>query len=129
MVHSSTLKAIMKITKRDMARNSPFKIGSSLDNDASWSAEAKNKIKDILKEKKEPHEHALVFKIEKRRGKPVSLMGPFHRSEDELKLLCAKLKKKLGSGGTCKDSWMEFQGECRETLRVLIKEEGFRTKS
>ena len=70
-----------------------------------------------------------MFRMEKRKGKPVSIMGPFFLASSELKDLCGKLKKKLGSGGTCKDEWMEFQGECREKLKTLIKEEGFRTKS
>ena len=109
--------------------NMDIKIGSSLDNDKAWSSDTKKKIKEILKEKKEPNEHSIVFKMEKRRGKPVSIMGPFSISEKEMKELCKKLKKKLGSGGTYKDEWMEFQGECREKLKILIKAEGYRTKS
>ena len=115
----------MKSTKRNMV----IKIGSSLDNDKAWSSDTKKKIKEILKEKKEPNEHSLVFKMEKRRGKPVSLMGPFFIAEKELKELCKKIKKRLGSGGTCKEEWMEFQGECRDRLKEIIKKEGFRTKN
>ena len=115
----------MKSTKRNMV----IKIGSSLDNDKAWSSDTKKKIKEILKEKKEPNEHSLVFKMEKRRGKPVSLMGPFFIAEKELKELCKKIKKRLGSGGTCKEEWMEFQGECRDRLKEIIKKEGYRTKN
>jgi len=115
----------MKSTKRSM----DIRIGSSLDNDKAWSSDTKKKIKEILKAKIAPKEHSLVFKMEKRRGKPVSIMGPFHIAKNEMKELCKKLKKKLGSGGTCKDEWMEFQGECRDKLKELIKKEGFRTKS
>ncbi len=106
-----------------------IKIGSSLDNDKAWSSDTKKKIKEILKDKKSSNEHSIVFKMEKRRGKPVSIIGPFFISQNEMKELCKKLKKKLGSGGTCKDEWMEFQGECRDKLKELIKKEGFRTKS
>ena len=115
----------MKSTKSSM----DIKIGSSLDNYKAWSSDTKKKIKEILKEKKSPNEHSIVFKMEKRRGKPVSIIGPFFIAQNEMKELCKKLKKKLGSGGTCKDEWMEFQGECRDKLRELIKQEGFRTKS
>jgi len=115
----------MKSIKRSM----DIKIGSSLDNDKAWSSDTKKKIKEILKEKKSPNEHSIVFKMEKRRGKPVSIMGPFFIAQNEMKELCKKIKKKLGSGGTYKDEWMEFQGECREKLKELIKKEGFRTKS
>ncbi len=115
----------MKSTKKNM----DIKIGSSLDNDKAWSSDTKKKIKEILKEKIAPNEHSLIFKMEKRRGKPVSIIGPFHIVQSEMKEICKKLKKKLGSGGTCKDEWMEFQGECRDKLKELIKKEGFRTKS
>jgi len=115
----------MNHTKKNMG----IKIGSSLDNDKSWSCDTKKKIKEILKEKKQPNEHSIVFKMEKRRGKPVSIIGPFFIANDEMKALCKKIKKKLGSGGTCKEDWMEFQGECRDKLKELIKKEGFRTKS
>jgi len=115
----------MKSTKKSMN----IKIGSSLDNDKVWSSDTKKKIKEILKAKIAPKEHFLVFKMEKRRGKPVSIMGPFYIAQSEMKELCKKMKKKLGSGGTCKDEWMEFQGECREKLKVLIKKEGFKTKN
>jgi translation initiation factor 1 len=106
-----------------------IRIGSALDNDKAWSSDTKKAVKEILKEKKEPNQHSIVFKMEKRRGKPVSIMGPFFMAQKEMKELCKKLKKKLGSGGTCKDEWMEFQGECRDKLKELIKKEGFRTKS
>jgi translation initiation factor 1 len=106
-----------------------IKIGSALDNDKSWSSDTKKSIKEILKEKKEPNEHSIVFKMEKRRGKPVSIIGPFFIAQTKMKELCKKIKKRLGSGGTCKDEWMEFQGECRDKLKELIKKEGFRTKN
>lgn len=106
-----------------------IKIGSSLDNDKAWSSDTKAKIKEILKEKKLPSEHSIVFKMEKRRGKPVSLIGPFFINQNEMKELCKKLKKNLGSGGTFKEEWMEFQGECRDKLKELIKQEGYRTKT
>ncbi len=115
----------MKHTKRNMV----IKIGSSLDNDKAWSSDTKQKIKEILKEIKDPNQHSLVFKIEKRRGKPVSIMGPFFIPQKQMKEICKKLKKRLGSGGACKDEWMEFQGECRDRLKELIIQEGFRVKN
>ncbi len=114
---------------KHIKRNMDIKIGSSLDNDKAWSSDTKKKIKEILKAKIAPNEHSIVFKMEKRRGKPVSIIGPFFITQTQMKDLCKKLKKKLGSGGTIKDDFMEFQGECREKLKELIKKEGFRTKN
>ena len=128
MERISTLRAIMKPLERHMAgKQAPFSLGSSLDNDASWHLEqAKSASKP--QEIKLPAKHLLVLKMEKRLGKPVSLVGPFFLLEDVMNALCSKIKKKLGSGGTCKEEWMEFQGECRERLRLLLELEGFRFK-
>lgn len=75
-----------------------------------------------------PQKHFLVFKFEKRRGKPVTLIGPFHLKKDETAIVLKKIKKSLGSGGNFKDEFMEFQGDCKERLRELFIKEGFRFK-
>jgi translation initiation factor 1 len=75
-----------------------------------------------------PGKHHLVFKKEKRRGKPVTLTGPFSLEKKEAADLIKVLKKKLGCGGAFKDGWMEFQGDLQEKLRALLEAEGFRFK-
>ena len=128
MERISTSKAIMKLSERHMAGNqAPFSLGPSLDKDASWHFE-QAKPAQKPQEIKLPSKHLLVLKMEKRLGKPVSLVGPFFLFEDVMNALCSKIKKKLGSGGTCKEAWMEFQGECREKLRSFLELEGFRFK-
>ena len=76
----------------------------------------------------EPSKHFLHFKFEKRRGKPVTLVGPFSLTKDNALALVKKIKKSLGSGGAYKDDFMEFQGECKERLRALLEKENFRFK-
>jgi len=75
-----------------------------------------------------PEKHFLVFKFEKRKGKPVTLIGPFQIKKDEANVLLKKIKKALGSGGAYKEEFMEFQGDCKERLRELFGKEGFRFK-
>lgn len=75
-----------------------------------------------------PAKHFLFFKFEKRRGKPVTLIGPFHIKKDEANILLKKIKKSLGSGGSYKEEFMEFQGDCKERLRELFCAEGYRFK-
>lgn len=104
-----------------------FHIGSALDKDEGWKFE-ENAVPTKSFEIKPPEKHFLVLKMEKRQGKPVSLVGPFFLKKEELKNLCTLLKKKLGSGGTCKDEWLEFQGECRDKIKQLLLTEGFRFK-
>ena len=82
----------------------------------------------VQKQKKSiltPKEHRLVFKIEKRRGKSVTLAGPFHLEKSEATVVLKSLKKRLGCGGTFKDEWMEFQGDLRIKLRPLLSDHHF----
>lgn len=104
-----------------------FAIGSALDNASGWQLEEESSSSKSL-EVKLPSKHFLVLKMEKRQGKPVSIVGPFFLEKETLIKLCSLVKKKLGSGGTCKEEWMEFQGECREKLKTILGAEGFRFK-
>lgn len=76
----------------------------------------------------EPAKHALFFKLEKRRGKSVTLVGEFHMPSTDANATLQTIKKKLGCGGAYKDGWMEFQGEIKEKIRAILVEEGFRFK-
>ena len=97
-----------------------FTLGSALDNDDGWKfEEEKSSSKPV--EIKTPSKHLLVLKMEKRQGKPVS-------EKEALITLCSLVKKKLGSGGTCKAEWMEFQGECREKLKTILEALEYRFK-
>jgi len=110
-----------------MADKILFSIGSSLDKDEGWKFE-EEKSSSKSHEVKLPSKHLLVLKMEKRQGKPVSIVGPFFLEKDALAKLCSVVKKKLGSGGTCKDEWMEFQGECREKLKTILMSLEYRFK-
>jgi len=105
-----------------------FSIGSSLDQDNGWK-KVETKAPSVLPEMKLPSKHLLVLKMEKRQGKPVSIVGPFFLSKHAMQTVCSTLKKKLGSGGTLKEEWMEFQGECRDKLKQFLEVEGFRFKA
>jgi len=109
-------------------RKNVFELGSSLDSSETWSLQS-DEVKKKPKELKALHEHSIVLKKEKRRGKPVTLVGEFFIEETKIKDLCKKFKKTLGTGGTYKDGWMEFQGECGDKIKELVKKEGFRTKN
>jgi translation initiation factor 1 len=77
----------------------------------------------------EPSKHRLVFKMEKRRGKPVTLTGPFSLEKKDADALVKRLKKKLGCGGSYKEGWMEFQGDIAPKLHPLLSDAGFGLKS
>lgn len=76
----------------------------------------------------DPGAHALVFKKEKRRGKPVTLIGPFSLEKKEAEAYLKSWKKQLGCGGAFKEGWMEFQGDIEAKLRSLASDAGFALK-
>ena len=96
--------------------------------DDTW--EADNKIKSLpdSSEPIPPNQHTLVFQSQKRRGKVVTLVGEFYLSKDDATALLKRIKKRLGSGGTMKEGWMELQGEQQTALKEVLETEGFRFK-
>ncbi len=67
------------------------------------------------------------FRLEKRRGKPVTVVTHLTLSEADLKALASQLKNRLGTGGTAKDGEVELQGDHREALVPILSQLGFRT--
>ncbi len=100
-------------------------IGNDLGRD--WS-EVQDVSEEATMKLLEPDQHMLLFKREKRRGKTVTLVGPFSLEKSVAADILKRLKKKLGSGGSYKAPWMEFQGDCSDTVRSLLKAENFRFK-
>lgn len=70
------------------------------------------------------NQHQLVFTYEKRKGKPVTLVGRFSLSDQDKKEVLKLLKKKLACGGAVKDEWIELQGNVKEkVISILEKDE------
>ena len=90
-----------------------------------WSMEEEKKAPEVILS---PLEHRLVFQKEKRKGKPVTLVGPFSLSSDEARETLSALKKGLACGGAYKEGWMEFQGDISPRVRELLEKLGFRFK-
>jgi len=102
-------------------------MGSSLGD--GWQSDNKNKPeKEENSEIKTPEKHQLHLAKEKRRGKTVTIVKPFHLSKPDLQKLLKTLKKKLGTGGTLKGNTMEFQGDIPDTLRRSLEEMRYRFK-
>lgn len=104
-----------------------FEIGAKLEDGIfDTKKEDKNKKKSNHIEPK--NNHQLVFTFEKRRGKPVTLVGRFYLSDSDKKDVLKLLKKKLACGGSIKDEWIELQGDVKDKIKVILEKEGWKFK-
>jgi translation initiation factor 1 len=63
-----------------------------------------------------------------RKGKGVTVVTGLPLAEEALQKLAGELKRKCGSGGTCKDGVIEIQGEHRDALVEYLTAQGFTVK-
>jgi translation initiation factor 1 len=75
-----------------------------------------------------PERHRLWINRERRRGKRVTLCGPFTLSSDERKALLKMIKKELGTGGAWKKEVLVVQGDRPDALKALLERHKFRFK-
>lgn len=67
----------------------------------------------------------LKVRIEKRRGKPVTIVWGFQSRPKELDRLLGICKKQLGAGGQVVDNTLELQGDHALRVRATLVKEGF----
>ena len=103
-----------------------FSLGSNLEGDSWDTGKLKSKNKSFDKISKE--EHQLVFTFEKRKGKPVTLVGRFYMNNKEKKEILKLLKKKLACGGAIKDEWIELQGDVKDKIKDILINDGWKFK-
>jgi len=103
-----------------------FQMGASLEGQSFESKKLKNPKKSFEKITKK--EHQLVFTFEKRKGKPVTLVGRFYMSDKEKKNILKLLKTKLACGGALKDEWLELQGDVKNKVIEILTKDGWKFK-
>ena len=103
-----------------------FEMGANFED--GWSSDNKEKPQSKTTEVKAPNKHQLHFAKEKRRGKVVTIVKPFHLEKSQLQALVKILKKKLGTGGTVKEDTLEFQGDIPEQIRKHLEVMEYRFK-
>ena len=104
-----------------------FSMGAKLDGD-SFDTVKEDKKKSVNQSKSSneiipKNQHQLVFTFEKRKGKPVTLVGRFNIKEDEKKEV---LKQKLACGGAINEEWLELQGDVKEKIKIVLESDGWK---
>jgi len=108
-----------------------FEMGANLNGDTfdtSKEAKKKNTAKKASNIIEPKNQHQLVFTYEKRKGKPVTLVGRFYLLDKEKKEVLKLLKKKLACGGAIKEEWIELQGDVKDKVKEILSKEGWKFK-
>ncbi len=81
-------------------------------------------VKPVKKRQAEP----LRVELDKRNGKPATLVTEFQGKDDELKDLAKTLKIKCGAGGSSRNGEILVQGDFRTKIVDILVEMGFKVK-
>lgn len=78
----------------------------------------------------EPQQQNLkvILDSKQRKGKTVTIVQGFLGSEDDLKELAKLLKNKCGVGGSVKDGEIIIQGELKEKVLAILRDNNYRAK-
>jgi translation initiation factor 1 len=82
----------------------------------------------IIKPAKKRQVEPLRVELDKRNGKPATLVTDFMGTDDELKDLAKQLKVKCGAGGSSRDGEILVQGDFRVKIVELLLGMGFKVK-
>ncbi len=79
---------------------------------------------EVRKQQKEP----LRVELDKRNGKPATLITDFEGADFELKELARILKVKCSSGGSSRDGEILIQGDFRIKIAEILNDMGYKVK-
>jgi len=84
--------------------------------------------KTIITPAKKRQAEPLRVELDKRNGKPATLVTDFQGKDSELKDLAKLLKVKCGAGGSSRDGELLVQGDFRVKIADILFEMGFKVK-
>lgn len=85
-------------------------------------------VKEVVKPAKKRQIEPLRVELDKRNGKPATLVTDFKGKDDELKELAKSLKVKCGAGGSSRDGEILVQGDFRVKIAEILIDMGFKVK-
>ena len=83
---------------------------------------------EIVVEKLTAKKQTLRIELDKRNGKPATLITEFNDSDDELKELAKQLKIKCGAGGSARGGEILIQGDFRTKAASILEEMGYKVR-
>ena len=83
---------------------------------------------EIIKPAKKRQAEPLRVELDRRNGKPATLVTEFQGKDGELKELAKLLKVKCGAGGSSRDGEILVQGDFRVKIAEILLEMGFKVK-
>lgn len=91
--------------------------------------EGEQKLEAIETEvQKKLQKEPLRIELDKRKGKPATLISEFMGSDDELKDLAKSLRVKCGAGGSSRDGEILIQGDFRVKIAEILIGLGYTVK-
>ncbi len=102
----------------------------------------KDKLNSLLPEGYEPepeekakttadvplNKQTLRIELDKRNGKPATIISEFQGTDDDLKELAKTLKNKCATGGSQRDDEILLQGDFRVKVAELLQNMGYKVK-
>ena len=84
-------------------------------------------VEEAVQQKKLQKE-PLRIELDKRKGKPATLISDFMGSDEELKELAKSLRVKCGAGGSSRDGEILIQGDFRIKITEILIGLGYKVK-
>ncbi|MTK52204.1 translation initiation factor [Paludibacter sp.] len=81
-------------------------------------------VTSVVKKQSEP----LRVEMDKRNGKPATIISNFFGGDEELKELGKTLKVKCGAGGSARDGEILVQGDFRVKIAEMLLTMGYKVK-
>ncbi|HLP05515.1 MAG TPA: translation initiation factor [Paludibacter sp.] len=82
----------------------------------------------VVNHEKKRQSEPLRVELDKRNGKPATLVTEFQGTDDELKELAKTLKVKCGAGGSSRDGEILVQGDFRVKIAEILSGMGFKVR-